>query len=149
MNKPPLGRGTDFPDTEPATLPMLPPGEEDAYADTQPMPLASVRPAAPVPLALAPVEATPYDLVALARKDNRVCPQPTRWLEFYRLLEAAAAGAPMPAAPLVGSAWAATPALAKRMCFREQLDWAVERGCVRQAHAYLAALREGDWHVMG
>jgi hypothetical protein len=50
MIKPPWSRAHDrFADTEPAsTLPMIPPGEESAYADTAPMPLANV-PGVPLP----------------------------------------------------------------------------------------------------
>jgi len=147
MKKRAGGTARDFPDTEPqSTLPMIPPGEEAAYADTRPSPLADLRAAAPVVLALAPLEVTLYDLMAEIRKDNRVCPMPTRWLEFYRLLEVHAGAAALPPPPLVGSAWAATPAMAKRMCFREQVEWAAAQHCINLAHGYLKGLAEADWH---
>jgi hypothetical protein len=150
MTKPFWGSPGDFRDTEPAsTLPMIPPGEETAYAETTPLPLASVRPAGPAPLALAPLEITLYDLMNEIRKDNRVCPQPTRWLAFYRLLEENAGGAALPSPPLVGSAWAATPSLAKRMCFREQVEWTAANNCMNAAHQFLKGLQEADWHYMG
>jgi hypothetical protein len=150
MTKLPWSRPQDFPDTEPgSTLPMIPPGEESAYAETSPLPLASVRPAAPPPLALAPLEVTLYDVMNEIRKDNRVCPQPTKWLAFYRLLEEIGGGAALPSPPLVGSAWAATPSLAKRMCFREQVEWAAANNCMNAAYQYLKGLKEADWHYMG
>ena len=150
MLKPPWGRPKDFNDTEPmSTLPMVPPGEESAYADTAPVPLVNVLAAAPPALALAPQEVTLYDLMAEIRKDNRVCPLPTRWLEFYRVLEETSGRDSLPAPPLVGSAWAATPALAKRMCFREQIEWTAQNNCMNAAYRFLQGLRENDWHYMG
>ena len=151
MNKSLWGRTRDFPDTEPATVPILPPGEEAAYADTQPQPLANVRATAAAALAVsvAALEVTRFDLMEEARKDNRVCPQPEHWLGFYRLLEQLSAGAPLPPPPLLGSAWAATPVSAKRMCFREQVEWAVANRCVNAAHQYLKKLGEADWHYLG
>jgi hypothetical protein len=149
MNK--FWAGTkDSPDTEPSTLPMVPPGEEAAYAPTEPQTLANVRPPAPEALSLAPLEVTLYDLMAEIRKDNRVCPQPTRWLEFYRLLEGIAGpGVKLPSPPLVGSAWASTPSIAKRMCFREQVEWTASHRCMNMAHQFLKSLKETEWHYMG
>lgn len=150
MTKPLWGRPNDFKDTDPmSTLPMVPPGEESAYADTLPVPLANVRPAAAPSLSLEPQAITLYDLMTEIRKDNRVCPLPTRWLEFYRLLEETAGRGALPSPPLVGSAWAATPALAKRMCFREQVEWAAQNNCMNAAYQYLKRLGEADWHYMG
>jgi hypothetical protein len=147
MTKPLWGRKpSQFADTEPAsTMPMtLPPGG-DFDAPTEPMPL-SARPVPPRrELSLEPLEAGEYELMAELRKDNRVCPQPTRWLEFYRILQDAESRQPLPAPPLTGSAWAATPPSAKRMCFREQAEWAVQNGCVAEACAFLANLPKSDW----
>ena len=136
------------PGEQPAS--SLPPGEEAAYADTEPMPLPEVKPAPRRPhegLSLAPVETSLYEVMAAIRKDNRVCPQPTRWLEFYRILQDGAAGAPLPAPPLTGSAWAATPASAKRTCFRDQVDWAASHHCLPVAWNFLKDLPDTDWHM--
>jgi hypothetical protein len=154
MTKPLWGRPKDFPDTEPmSTLPRVPPGEEGLYAETQPLPLMPLAAPAPAPrafsdgLSLAPIEATLYEVLGVARKDNRVCPQPSRWLEFYRVLQdAVGLGRPLPAQPLVGSAWASTPPLAKRMAFHEQLEWADKNGCLQPAYEYLKSLRDADWY---
>lgn len=140
-----------FADTEP--MPHLSLASDDAYAPTKPALLAPEPPRArPVPeplgLSLAPIEAGEYELMAEIRKDNRVCPQPTRWLEFYRVLqENNAGGTPMPSTPLTGSAWAITPAAAKRMCMREQAEWAVANNCVTPAYEFLKALPPSDWFV--
>lgn len=146
MPKPPPNPPTDaFADT----VPMIPPGQESGYLETVPLPLANVRPAAPASAALAPAAVTLEDLLNEARRHNRVCPQPTRWLEFYRLIEQLGGGGRLPAPPLTGSAWAATPAIAKRMCFREQLEWAAAHNCLNAAYQYLKGLPEADWHYMG
>ena len=157
MNKPLWGKKpAQFADTEPASTVPLPMGNEaDFDAPTEPMPLspAKAKPAKPnvadipeLSLSLAPQEAGEYELMAELRKENRVCPQPTRWLEFYRVLQdAAGAGKQLPSPPLTGSAWAATPPSAKRMCFREQAEWAVQNGCVAQAYDFLEKLPKTDW----
>jgi hypothetical protein len=147
MGKPLWGRGGNkFADTEPAsTLPMMLPEEEQAYAPTAPSPL--IRAAA-----LSPAigqQQTLHELMALIRKDNRVCPQPHRWSDFYALLENFADGAPLPSPPLVGAAWNATPSLSKRMCFREQVEWAASHDCVTAAITFLKGLKPQEWHYMG
>jgi hypothetical protein len=136
-----------FADTEPmANLGLA---NEDQYAATEPAPLApeARRIAEPPGLSLAPIEAGEYELMAETRKDNRVCPQPTRWLEFYRVLQENSSGSAMPSTPLTGSAWAATPGSAKRMCFREQVEWAVAQGCVTPAYQFLKGLPPSDWYM--
>ena len=150
------GKPQSFPDTEPLSQPMHHAG--DTFdAETVPQPL---EPLADAPsgkklslddlgsLALAPVEVTLYEALAEIRKDNRVCPQPTRWLEFYRVLQERGDGAAMPAEPLTGSAWAATPPLAKRMCFREQVEWADAHGCLAPAFEFLKSLPDTDWNYV-
>jgi hypothetical protein len=125
------------------------PGDESAFADTEPQPLPTARPAAPpepLGLSLAPLEVSLYEVLADIRKNNRVCPLPTRWLEFYRLLETMAGGTPMPPAPLVGSAWAASPPLAKRNCLREQVEWAEAHKGLNAAHEFLSGLGDADWY---
>ena len=135
-----------FADTEP--LAHLSLASDDQYAPTEPAPLMAEprRVAEPLGLSLAPIEAGEYELIAETRKDNRVCPRPTRWLEFYRVLqENNGRGAAMPSTPLTGSAWAATPSSAKRMCFREQVEWAVAQGRITPAYNFLKALPASDW----
>lgn len=167
------GSKPQFPDTEPLSQPMQHAGDT-FYDDTVPQPLhplvedpppaqlkTTVLPkpkpkqtpkATPTDrfgsLSLAPVEVTLYEALAEIRKDNRISPQPTRWLEFYRLLEEQGDGSPLPPEPLTGSAWAATPSLAKRMCFREQVEWADAHGCLAPAVEFLKALPETDWSYM-
>ena len=138
---------SQFADTEPMAHLSL--ASDEQYAPAPAAPTAQV--AAPIPdalgLSLAPIEAGEYELMAETRKDNRVCPLPTRWLEFYRILQDAAQGDALPAPPLTGSAWASTPTAAKRACFREQIEWAVAHGSVTPAYDYLRALPPSDWSI--
>jgi hypothetical protein len=156
MNKPLFGKKpSQFADTEPAsTIPLTLGNEADFDAPTEPMPLAAAKTAKAKPsiadipelnLSLAAQEAGEYELMAELSKDNRVCPQPTRWLEFYRILQDKAGSGPLPTPPLTGSAWAATPPSAKRMCFREQAEWAVKNGCVVPCYEFLDKMGKSDW----
>jgi hypothetical protein len=138
------GTSRAFAETEPATQPMG--YNADFDAPTQPLPLLPARAAAPEPIALTLKEVKLDDVVAEIRKHNRICLQPTRWLEFHALLEAHAAGATLPPAPLTGAAWAATPALAKRMCFRDQVEWAAAHNCLNTTWRFLQSLPDSDWH---
>jgi hypothetical protein len=136
----------DFPDTQPITVPME--FEDSMDAPTQPMGLMEL----PAPrgldaLELAPIEVTLYEVTGLTRRDNRVCPQPSRWLEMYRILQEQAGSGARPPDPVVGSAWASTPPLAKRMAFHQQLEWADRNNCLTPVHDYLKTLRDSDWYV--
>ena len=140
-----------FADTEPSSIPMRLAGGDPRYAPTMPSPLSKPRTAT----AAAPRGARPepeLDEVLLeARRNNRVCPQPPRWLELFDILQRKAAGTSLqlPAPPLTGKAWTGTRSLAKRMCFREQLEWAAAHGCLGVAYDFLKTLPDADWHFMG
>ncbi|MDB5898031.1 MAG: hypothetical protein JWP22_702 [Ramlibacter sp.] len=138
------GAARSFAETEPITVPMA--YGVDFDAPTEPLPLLPTPGPAPQPLALAPQEVRLYDVIAEIRKNNRVCLQPTRWLEFYRMLEAHADGQALPPEPFTGSAWAATPALAKSMCFRHQVEWAATHNLMNTTWLFLQSLPESDWH---
>lgn len=144
MNNPVENGPKDFPDTEPMGLPE----EGHSFAETVPQSLANVRKAPSLDeLSLAPVVVTLYEVMGLVRQGDRVCPQPSRWLEFFRVLQEAAPGGGRPPEPLVGSAWASTPPLAKRMCFQQQLEWAEGRNALQPAYEFLKSLRDSDWYV--
>ena len=156
MNKPIWGSkpSKPFAETEPAsTIPLELASDADYDAPTQPAPLAAAPAPAPakkeipeLSLSLEPVGSGEEELMAEVRKDNRVAPLPTRWLEFYRILEDAAKGEKLPAPPLTGSAWAGTPDSAKRMCFMEQAEWAVKHGVIAKACEFLMKLPKNEWH---
>ena len=136
----------DFPDTQPITVPTE--FEDSLDAPTQPMGLMELPAISGLDaLELAPIEVTLYEVTGLARKGNRVCPLPTRWVEMYRILQEQPGRGALPAEPVVGSAWASTPPLAKRMVLYEQLEWADGNHCLTAVHEYLKTLRDSDWYV--
>jgi hypothetical protein len=137
------------PMTVPPTLPAtLSPGER-AWATTQPAHRAPVLPAArkPQQQPLFTLEAA----MLVARRNNRVCPRPVRWTEFFRMLppRKTLRGQQLPPAPVTGPAWDVTPALTKRLCFREQIEWAERAGMLEAVMAFMQTLREDDWLHIG
>jgi hypothetical protein len=142
------GAAPDFPDTEPAALHGLPAHDAGAAKPRSEPPKARAPITESMGLSLAPVETTLYEVMSAVGKDNRVCPQPTRWLELYRILQISGHSQTLPTPPLTGSAWAATPALAKRMALREQLEWADRNGCLQPVFEFIQALPDTDWHYV-
>jgi hypothetical protein len=137
-----------FADTAPASGTTRYSAEERSYAPTTPAPLQNLRarPAAP-----ARRELTVVEVMVEARRNNRVCPKPARWLQFYDMLpdkKPTIAGWE-PAPPLVDAAWNDTPSIPKRMCFREHIEWAASHGCLQQVFTFMKSLPEGEWHHMG
>jgi hypothetical protein len=132
-----------FADTAPATRTVREP-DDRSYAPTTPAPLQNLHalPATPVQRELTVVE-----VMVEARKNNRVCPKPAKWLQLYEMLPDKQRSEP--AAPLVDAAWAATPSIPKRMCLREHIEWAATHGCLQQVYTFMKSLPETDWHHMG
>jgi hypothetical protein len=148
MNEPTGGNPKDFADTEPLSLSLASPEQAAAGTAGRPRTLATVRPA-PISLdglSLEAQDASLYEVMGVVRRDNRVCPQPSRWLEFYRVLQDAAPAAARPPEPVIGSAWAVTPPLAKRTLFEQQLEWADQNKALQAAYEFLKALRDTDWY---
>jgi hypothetical protein len=131
-----------FAETSPMTA-LMSVTPDARYAPTEPAPLpAASRPVPQLP----PV---PLEKVLLeTRRNNRVCPRPQRWAAFHALLHASAPGAAGLPPPLDLKAWRATSSLAKRMCLREQLEWADRHGCLGPAYEFLKSLADDEWHRM-
>jgi hypothetical protein len=87
------------------------------------------------------------DVMARARRFNRVCPVESEWLRLQAIL--ADCGAPEAPDVVQGAAFRRMPALAKRMALRDVVEWAAERGCLMEVHAFLEALPEDRWTHMG
>ena len=86
------------------------------------------------------------------RRFNRVCPQPEPWQRLYELLLSVAGSdgtRQPPPPPLTGRAWQGTSAMPKRICLRDQLEWAAPFGALPQVMQYLMSLQEAQWHHMG
>lgn len=137
-----------FADTAPMTQPPGMSPEEVSWAATQPAGGTYKR---PVPRKVETPLFTLEAAMLVARKNNRVCPRPERWDEFTQLLPARKTlrGNQKPPAPATGAAWAVTPALTKRLCFREQIEWAEREGVLETVMAFMQSMPETDWLHMG
>jgi hypothetical protein len=137
-----------FAPTAPMSAPVRLSPEELAWARTQPAsPLAGTPRNGRDPQPLFTIETA----MLVARRNNRVCPRPARWTAFSALLPARKTlrGTLQPPAPVTGAAWAVTPALTKRLCFREQIEWAEREGVLEAAVEFMQSLPEADWLHMG
>jgi hypothetical protein len=134
--------------------------EEVSFAATAPMSLefpatqpAALSPTKPVPLPPPAKscggEVTLDAVMQEARRNNRICPKPEKWMSMYALLAVHGKGAALPPAPLTGAVWDHTPAMPKRLCFIEHIEWAAANGCLPAVHAFLKSLADGDWHYAG
>ena len=91
------------------------------------------------------------DVLLEARRNNRVCPQPAKWQQLYQMLTVNSqqdAGSALPPPPN-GTAWLETPPLAKRMHFRDQVEWAATHQCIEDVLSFLKRLPESHWYHMG
>jgi hypothetical protein len=140
-----------FAATAPMTLPPPALSPEAGWASTLP---AGGAAAAPVRTAARRRETSVFSLesaMLVARRNNRVCPRPQQWAEFMKLLppRKGLRGTQQPPAPATGAAWAVTPALTKRLCFREQIEWAERAGAIESVMGFMMGLTEQDWLHIG
>jgi hypothetical protein len=126
-------------------------GQEARYAATEPAGLMHQTPAA-APVAASKPQITVDAVMLEARRNNRVCPLPLQWKALYELLPVRTGGdgrrEPTPPIATV-AAWRATPPLSKRMCLREQVEWAASHGCLEAVASFIFGMQEDEWHHMG
>lgn len=86
-----------------------------------------------------------------AKRGNRVCPQPAQWQQLYEMLagSADASSAARLGDPLIGESWKQTTSLAKRLVFKDHVEWAAAHGQINELFAFIKALPEDQWHHMG
>jgi hypothetical protein len=120
-------RDRSFAHTAPMTAPHPPDGADRRYAKTEPAGLSAERTAVRRVRKL-----TADELMVEARKNNRVCPKPRRWAELF-----AQFGQWVP------------DTVAKRMAFRDHIEWCEKHDCLPQLLQSLKLLEEDDWHHMG
>ena len=137
-----------FAPTRPMTAPGALGSADRAWAATQPGARMPAPPAGRGPVRPA---LTLEAAMLVARRNNRVCPRPVRWTEFFAMLppRKTARGQALPPAPVTGPAWNVTPPLAKRLCFREQIEWAEAAGLLEAVMAFMNSMREDEWMHMG
>lgn len=139
-----------FADTAPMTQPPGMTPEEIGWAATQPAGGALLKRMASVKAVDRPLF-TLEAAMLVARKNNRVCPRPQQWDAFMDLLPAKKSlrGMQQPPAPATGAAWSVTPALTKRLCFREQIEWAEHAGVLEPVMQFMQSMSEEEWLHMG
>lgn len=86
-----------------------------------------------------------------ALKNDRVCPQPHKWDELYKLLpnKVIKGNGWEPSLPLILSAWPNTPYILKMFRLQEHIEWAYEHGCLDVIHEFMKKLGEEEWFHIG
>jgi hypothetical protein len=91
---------------------------------------------------------TVQEVMAEARRLNRIAPLQPHWHRLYLLLKESAQGAEPPAAMTVDEA-ARTPPLVRRIRVRDQVEWAEQHGQLAAVLRFFRGLSEEEWAHMG
>jgi hypothetical protein len=125
---------------------------EAAFAPTEPSapaPLSTGARSVEPPPARTPLGPLGADtLMVVARRNNRVCPQPALWTQLYHELGGPGAD-DLPPPPVERWLWSKLSSLQKRLFFREYLEWAERHGKLGRVAAFMERLGEADWLHMG
>lgn len=86
-----------------------------------------------------------------ARKNGRICPQPLKWHELYKLLltRVCTEAGSEPPLPLILAAWHETPGMMKMLRLEEHIRWAEKEGVLKEVHDFLKQLKPDDWFCVG
>lgn len=91
-------------------------------------------------------------LWAYCTANNRLCPMPMRWNDFFGMLKDTkqnSDGSWTPSLPLILSGWEHTVPLQKFLVFEEQIKWASGKNQLEEIGKYLRSLSEEDWAHYG
>lgn len=88
------------------------------------------------------------EILDLAFKNHRVCPQPTHWNDLFHILSSKAQnmGVEKPAVPLILAAWHYSSDFSKAERMFHHIEWATDNSCSDSIHNFLSGLTESDWH---
>jgi hypothetical protein len=117
--------------------------DKSSFSPTQP----SDMPPLQVQAAKSDALWTVQDVMAEARRFNRVSPCEPEWQKLYDLLKASGAGEPPP--PITGEEASSTPALVQRIRIRDQVEWAAEHGMLDRVFHFFKSLAEDRWVHIG
>lgn len=87
-------------------------------------------------------------VMVLARRNNRVCPQPPIWTQLYRLMHGDRFQ-DLPPPPVERWVWTKLSDLQKRLRFREHVEWAERHHMLPEFVTFIEGLSEADWVHMG
>ena len=90
-------------------------------------------------------------VLAEARRNKRVCPQPRKWQELYDMLpnKRRTGGGWEPAVPLIARSLVGHSCSSEDAASPRHLEWAAEHGCLDEVYSYRRALPESEWHHVG
>ena len=139
-------------DTSWAAFQALHTAHEQGFKATEPATLHNVPTA---PAALSPAGSPPAaaalpgveDVMAEARRNNRVCPKPQVWQRLYDWLPHK--GPQLAPVPASRAEWDQMSPLEKRSRLRQHVEWAATQGVLPKVHEAFKALAEDRWHHMG
>jgi len=87
-------------------------------------------------------------LIDYSQTNGRVCPQPMKWNELWKMLpdrERTQESGWKPSSPLILGAWWCASVQAKRSRFQEHLTWAESKGVLDKVRVFLEGLSEDEW----
>jgi hypothetical protein len=90
------------------------------------------------------------NLLAYARAEGRICPQPQEWNALWEMLprkQRVGGGWKLPL-PLILGAWWHTSAMEKQLRLREHIEYAAAEGVIDAADSYLRGLSPAQWYTM-
>lgn len=87
------------------------------------------------------------DVMAEARRFNRICPTEPNWNHLCSLLRDAVGLEPPPA--ICGAEARNTSKLSKRIRVRDRVEWAAQNGGLQLMAAFIGSLPEDQWIHMG
>lgn len=87
------------------------------------------------------------DLLEFVQADGRICPQPRRWDELWRLLPGRkrVGSGWDPPLPLILAAWWSTSPQQKRARLQEHIVYAADHDALEAVNQFLRALPHADW----
>jgi hypothetical protein len=95
--------------------------------------------------------ATLKETLEMVRKNTRICPQPDKWNELYKLLpnRNMVNGGWEQALPFILAAWWDTSGIIKQIRLKAHIERANEHECLDVVCRYLECLSEKDWFHVG
>jgi len=87
------------------------------------------------------------DLIAYVTSNERVCPQPMKWDEMWKLMGSLSRNIPdFPGLPLILNGWDMSTDQQKRLRLIEHIKFGNQIGVLDKIDGFLRALPEDSWH---
>jgi hypothetical protein len=90
-------------------------------------------------------------LLVYVQADGRICPQPQRWNELWKILpnKQQEDTGWKPPLPLILGAWWHSTGLEKMLRLEEHIIYAAKNGVLDKVDRFLRGLSRNDWHTAG